>query len=75
MDFMNMLSQLKNNPVQFLIKNKFSIPQNFSNNPNDIIQHLMNTGQISQEQYNNANKIAKQMQNNPQFLQNFNNMK
>lgn len=46
---------------------KYNIPQNMSN-PQDIIQHLLNTNQISQEQVNNA----KAMSNNPMFNQFFN---
>ena len=38
------------------------IPQNL-NNPNQIIQHLLNTGQVSQSQVNNA----MQMRNHPMF--------
>lgn len=65
LNFLQMLSQIKSNPMTILGK-RFNIPQNM-NNPNDIIQHLMNTGQISQANYNQANDMAKQLQNNPQF--------
>lgn len=71
MNFFQMLSQMKSNPMEIIGK-RFNIPQNM-NNPNDIIQHLMNTGQISQERYNQANNMVKQMQNNPQFQNMFNN--
>ena len=54
------LQNLKQNPMQFLIQKKFNIPQNISNDPNAIIQHLMNTGQVSQQQYNRASSMAKQ---------------
>ena len=70
-NFIQMLSQMKSNPMAILGR-KFNIPQNL-NNPNDIIQHLMNTGQISQASYNQANTMAKQLQNNPQFQSMFNN--
>lgn len=58
MNFLQMLSQIKANPFAMLSQ-RFNIPQNL-NNPNDIIQHLMNTGQISQQQYNAANQAARQ---------------
>ncbi len=58
-DFINMYRQLKSNPVQFLSR-RFNIPQNM-NNPNDIVQHLLNTGQVSQEQVNQVMS----MKNNP----------
>lgn len=64
-NFMNMLSQIKNNPSAVLSK-RFNIPQNL-NNPNDIIQHLMNTGQVTQDMYNRANEAAQQLKNNQQF--------
>lgn len=54
------LQNLKQNPMQFLMQKKFNIPQNISNDPNAIIQHLMNTGQVSQSQYNRASSMAKQ---------------
>lgn len=58
MNFIQMLSQLKSNPMAILSQ-RYNIPQNM-NNPNDIIQHLMNTGQVSQSQYNAANQAARQ---------------
>ena len=59
--FASSLQALKNNPMQFLLQRKFNIPQNIANNPDAIIQHLMNTGQVSQEQYNRASSMAKQL--------------
>ena len=53
-DIMDMYNQIRQNPMQLLSK-RFNIPQNVDlNNPNDIIQHLLNTGQVSQAQVNNA---------------------
>jgi len=67
-NMINMLTQLKNNPVG-LLSQRYNIPQGM-NNPNDIIQHLLNTGQVSQQQVNQA----MQMKNNPmiQMLMNGN---
>ena len=56
-----MLNQIRNNPVQFLMQRRLNVPQNIANDPNAIVQHLLNTGQISQEQYNQAAQMAKQM--------------
>jgi ferritin len=56
---MNMLNQLRQNPMQILSK-RFNLPQNLPNNPQEIIQHLLNTGQISQGQVNNAMQMKKQ---------------
>lgn len=54
-----MLQQLKSNPIQFLQRAGLNIPQNL-NDPNAIIQHLMNSGQVSQERYNQARQMAAQ---------------
>ena len=56
-----MISQIRQNPIQFLASKGLNIPQNIANNPNAIIQHLMNSGKVSQEQYNQAIKMAEQM--------------
>ena len=58
---MSMYQQLRTNPMQLLAK-RFNLPQGMNmNNPNDIIQHLLNTGQISQGQVNSVMG----MRNNP----------
>ncbi len=59
MQIMQMLPQLKNNPMAIL--SRFNVPQNIANNPQAVIQQMMNNGTISQEQYNNAMQIAKSM--------------
>lgn len=61
-DLMNMYQQMQQNPTAFLSR-RFNLPQN-TNDPNDIIQHLLNTGQVSQTQVNQAMS----MKNNP-FIQ------
>ncbi len=57
--------QMMQNPMALLSK-RFNIPQNI-NDPNQIIQHLLNTGQVTQAQVNNA----MQMRSNPMFQQMF----
>lgn len=61
MNVLQMLNQIKQNPFSVLSQ-RFNVPQNL-NNPNDIIQHLLNTGQVSQEQVNRAMS----MRDNPMF--------
>lgn len=57
-NMLGMLQQLQTNPMEMLSK-RFNIPQDVNvNDPNAIIQHLMNTGQISQQAYNNARNMA-----------------
>ena len=52
-----MLSQLKQNPLSLLQKAGFNVPMNI-NNPQAIIQHLTQTGQINQSQLNQAQQMA-----------------
>jgi len=54
---MSMLNDIKNNPTQFLAKRGVNIPQGM-NNPNDILNHLMKSGRVSQDQYNRAANMA-----------------
>lgn len=60
-----MYQQLRQNPAQMLAK-KFNIPSNVNiNDPNSIIQHLINSGQVSQEQVNQMMT----MRNDPRIQQ------
>ena len=51
---MQMLPQFKANPMQFLMQRKFNIPQSIANDPNAIVQHLLSTNQVTQDQVNRA---------------------
>lgn len=57
MNPMQMLSQLKSNPLGLLRQAGFNVPDNM-NNPQALIQHLMNSGQISQSQLTQAQQMA-----------------
>lgn len=57
MNPMQMLAQLKSNPLGVLKQYGFNVPDNLTD-PNAIIQHLMNSGQINQAQYNQARSMA-----------------
>lgn len=62
MQMAQMYQQFRQNPMGMLSR-RFNIPGGITN-PQDIIQHLLNSGQVSQEQVNNA----MQMRNSfPQF--------
>lgn len=54
---MQMLAQLKQNPLAVLQKAGFNVPSNISS-PQEIIQHLMNSGQVTQAQLNQAQQMA-----------------
>lgn len=51
---MQMLQALKSNPIQFLMQRKLNVPANMASDPNAIINHLLQTGQITQQQINAA---------------------
>lgn len=56
-DIFSMLNQLRANPMQFLLQRRMNIPQGM-NDPNAIMQHLLSTGQVSQDQINRAYQMA-----------------
>lgn len=59
MNPLQMIQQLQANPGQFLKQAGLNVPDNLSS-PNDIIQHLMNSGQVSQDAYNRARQMVAQ---------------
>lgn len=61
-NLLGMLNSLMSNPLSLLTQRGFNLPQNL-NDPQAIVQHLLNSGQISQDQVNQA----MQMRNNPMF--------
>ena len=62
-NLLNMFLQFKQNPMAMLSR-RYNIPQNL-NDPNQILQHLLNTHQVSQSQ---VDRIM-QMRNDPQIQQ------
>ena len=55
---LQMLQQLKQNPMQFILQQRLNIPQNIANDPNAILQHLLQTGQVDQTRVNQAYQMA-----------------
>ena len=56
-----MLQQLKANPMQFLMQRRMNLPQGMNmQDPQAILNHLMQTGQVSQDQVNRAYQMAQQ---------------
>lgn len=62
-NILNLFNNLMQNPVQALLSANLNIPPNIANNPQAIVQHLLSSGQISQNQVNEA----MQARNNPMF--------
>lgn len=54
--------QFRQNPMQWLASRGMQVPQEIVNDPNAIIQHMMNSGKLTQEQYNQASQMARQLQ-------------
>lgn len=59
-NIMAMLPQLKQNPMQFILQRRFNLPQGMAQDPNAILNYLMQSGQISQDQVNRAYQMAQQ---------------
>ncbi len=57
-NIVQMLQQFKSNPAQMLLQRRLNVPQGMMNDPNAIINHLLKTGQVSQEQLNSAYQLA-----------------
>ena len=55
----NMLAQIKQNPMKVLGQ-RFNIPQGLTS-PQQIVQHLMNSGQVSQDAFNRAYQMYSQL--------------
>ena len=51
------LKALQSNPVQFLLQQNLNVPNNIGNNPQAIVQYLVNSGQVSQQQVNQAKQM------------------
>lgn len=59
---MGMLGQLKANPLQFLMQRRMNLPQNINvSDPQAILNHLVRSGQVSQDQINNAYRMMQRM--------------
>ena len=58
-NMLGMLQQLKANPMQFLMQRRFNLPQGMdANDPQAILNYLVQSGQVSQQQINNAYQMA-----------------
>lgn len=62
-NIINMIMQARQNPMA-VISQRFNIPQNIQK-PQDMVQHLLDSGQISQGQLNQT----MQMSRDPRFRQ------
>ncbi|MBQ7737048.1 MAG: hypothetical protein IJT62_04360 [Oscillospiraceae bacterium] len=59
MNVAQMLQQFKANPMQMLMQRRLNVPQGMMNDPGAIMNHLLQTGQISQSQVDRAYQMAR----------------
>lgn len=57
-NIITMFQQFMGNPAQMMQRSGLNIPQNIANDPNAIIQHLLSSGRMSQQQYNQLQEMA-----------------
>jgi len=60
MNPMQVVSQIQQNPTVFLQQAGFSIPQGMTN-PQQMVQHLLQSGQVSNQQLQAAQQMLGQM--------------
>lgn len=58
---MQMLPQFKANPMQLFMRRRWNVPANIANDPDAIVNHLLQTRQIPQEAVNWAYQQAGQL--------------
>lgn len=58
---MNQFNTFMQNPMQYLMQRKLNIPQQFANDPHGAVQHLLNSGQMTQQQLNSLTQMAQKM--------------
>lgn len=61
-NLMQMVQGFKQNPMQMLMQRRMNVPQSIMGDPNAIINHLLKTGQVSQEQLNAAYQMMQRFQ-------------
>ena len=59
-NIMQTLGQLRSNPLGMLQKAGYNIPANLTD-PQQIVRHLTQTGQINQNQLNQAQQMAQML--------------
>ena len=58
-NIMSEFNRFQQNPAQYLIEHQVDIPQEYMNNPQQAVQHLLNTGKMSQSTLNQIMQKAR----------------
>ena len=61
MNPLQMVNQLKQNPAQMLNQAHLRVPQNMMGDPQQIVNHLVQSGQVSQSRLNAVMQLAQRM--------------
>ena len=56
----NMFNRFKSNPAMLHKKKGINMPQNIANDPKAMVQYLMNSGRMSQQQFEQLKAQANQ---------------
>lgn len=63
-NWMGKFQQFVKNPIGAIMgMPNVNVPQNFNGTPQDLVNHLVNTGQMSKEQFEQLGQTASQLQN------------
>lgn len=54
-------NQFMQNPIQALMRSKLNIPQQYQNNPQQIANYLVQSGQVNQDTYNRVMQMANKL--------------
>lgn len=61
-NLMQMVQQFKANPIQMLLQRRMNLPQGIpTNDPNAMLNYLLQSGQVSQQQINNAYQMMQRL--------------
>ena len=63
MQMLSMLPKFMQNPMAAMMECGMNVPENIRGNPQAITNFLLNSGQMTQEQYNTVAPIANMAQN------------
>ena len=58
---MAQFNEFRSNPIQFLMNRGLNVPQQFANDPRGAVQNMLNTGQMTQQQFNTLMQQAQKM--------------
>lgn len=62
MQMLGMLPKFMQNPMAAMMECRMNVPQNIQDNPQAITNYLLNSGQMTQEQYNTVSSLANMAQ-------------